>query len=123
MYSKYLVANGDWIELRVRRNSTTYQSTYPVIDTDEKTDNVSGIASLDPNTEEIRDSDTDTASDLESESGKEPEQIKEVVTPKSTGPKTPVRDPTETISSLNETKDDTVVRNKQTQTPKHTQTP
>ena len=123
MYSKYLLANRDWIEFRVRRNSTTYQSTYPVIDTDEKADNVSDITSLDPNAEEIRGSDTDTASDLESESGEEPEQIEEVVTPKSTGPKTPVRDPTEAISSLNETKDDTVVRNKQTQTPKHTQTP
>ena len=46
-----------------------------------------------------------------------------MVTPKSTGPKTPVRDLTDTISSLDETKDDTVVRNKQTQTPKRIQTP
>ena len=116
MSSKYILANRDWIEFRVRRNSKTSQSTYPVIDTDEKADNVSDITSLDPNAEEIKGSDTDTASDPESESGEEPEQIEEVVIPKSTGPKTPVRDPTETISSLDETKDDTVVRNKQTQT-------
>ena len=114
MSSKYLLANKDWIEFRVRRNSTTSQSTYPVVDTDEKADNVSDITSLDPNAEEVKDFDTDTASNPESESEEEPEPIEEVVTPKSTGPKTPVRDPTETISSLDETKDDTVVRNKQT---------
>ena len=33
---KYLLANRDWIEFRVRRNSTTSQSTYPVVDTDER---------------------------------------------------------------------------------------
>ena len=36
MSNKYLLANRDWIEFRVRRNSTTSQSTYPVVDTDEK---------------------------------------------------------------------------------------
>ena len=123
MYSKYLLANRDWIEFRVRRNSTTSQSTYPVIDTDEKADNVSDFTSLDPNAEQIKGSDTDTASDPRSEPAEEPEQTEEVVTPKSTGPKTPVRDPTETISSLDETKDDTVVRNKETHTPQHAQTP
>ena len=123
MYNKYLLANRDWIEFRVRRNSATSQSTYPVIDTDEKADNVSDITSLDPYAAEVKGSDTDTASDPESEPGEEPEQIEEVVTPKSTGPKTPVRDPTETISSIDETRDDSVVKNKQTQTPKLTQTP
>ena len=117
MTSKYLRANRDWIEFRVRRNSQTTQSTYPLMDLDEKADNVSDIASLDPNAE-VKDSDTDSASNPESEPGEEPEQVEEVITPKSTGPKTPVRDSTETISSLEETKDDTVVRNKQTQTPK-----
>ena len=34
MSNKYLLANLDWIEFRVRRNSTTSQSTYPVTDTD-----------------------------------------------------------------------------------------
>ena len=123
MSSKYLLANRDWIEFRVRRNSTTSQSTYPVVDTDEKAENASDITSLDPNAEEVKGSDTDPASNPESESGEEPEQTEEVVTPKPTGPKTPVREPTDTISSLDETKDDTVVRNKQTQTPKHMQTP
>ena len=118
MTSKYLIANRDWIKFRVRRNSQTSQSTYPLMDFDEKAENVSDITSLDPNAEEVKDSDTDTASNPESEPGEEPEQTEEVVTPKSTGPKTPVRDPTETISSLEETKDDTVVRNKQIQTPK-----
>ena len=118
MTRKYLIANRDWIEFRVRRNSQTSQSTYPVVDSDEKAENVSDITSLDPNAEEDKGSHTDTASNPETESGEEPEQIEEVVTPKSTGPKTPVRDPTETISSLEETKDDTVVRNKETQTPK-----
>ena len=112
MSNKYLLANRDWIEFRVRRNSTTSQSTYPVVDTDEKAENASDITSLDLNAEEVKDSDTDTASNPESESGEEPEQVEEVVTPKSTGPKTPVREPTDTISSLDETKDDTVVRNK-----------
>ena len=123
MYSKYLLANRDWIEFRVRRNSTTSQSTYPVIDADEKADNVSDITSLDPYAEEVKGSDIDIASDPGSEQAEEPEQTEEVVTPKSTGPKTPVRDPIETISSIDETKDDTVVRNKQTQTPILTQTP
>ena len=72
---------------------------------------------------EVKGSDTDTASNPESESEEEPEQVEEVVTPKPTGPKTQVREPTNTISSLDETKDDTVVRNKQTQTPKQIQTP
>ena len=94
-----------------------------MIDTDEKADNASDITSLDLFAEEAKDSDTDTASDPESDPGEQPEQIEEVVTPKSTGPKTPVRDPTETISSIDETKDDTVVRNKQTQSPKLTHTP
>ena len=67
----------------------------------------------------MKDSDTDTVSNPESESGEGPEQVEELVTPKSTGPKTPVREPTDTVSSLDETKDDTVVRSKQTQTPKH----
>ena len=116
--SKYLLANRDWIEFRVRRNSQTSQSTYPLLDFDEKAENVSDITSLDPNAEEDKGSDTDTASNPGSEPGEEPDQVEEVVTPKSTGPKTPVRDPTETISSLEETKDDTVIRNKQTQTPK-----
>ena len=93
------------------------------MDTDEKAENASDITSLDPNAEEIKDSNTDTASSSETESGEEPEQPEEVITPKSTGPKTPVRDPTNTISSLEETKDDTVVRNKKTQTPKQIQTP
>ena len=123
MYSKYLLINRDWMEFRVRRNSTTSQSTYPVIDTDEKADNVSDISSLDPYAEEVKGSETDTASECESEPGEEPEQIEEVVTPKSTGPKIPVRDPTETIFNIDETKDDTVVRNKEIQTPKLTQTP
>ena len=118
MTNKYLIANRDWIEFRVRRNSQTSQSTYPLIDFDEKAENVSDITSLDPNAEEVKGSDTDTASNPESEPGEEPEQVEEVVTPRSTGPKTPARDPTETISSLEETKDDTVVRTKQTQTPK-----
>ena len=118
MTRKYLIANRDWIEFRVRRNSQTSQSTYPLIDFDEKAENVSDITSLDPNAEEDKGSDTDTASNPGSEPGEEPEEVEEVVTPKSTGPKTPVRDPTETISSLEETKDDTVVRNKQTRTPK-----
>ena len=117
------LANRDWIEFRVRRNSTTSQSTYPVVDTDEKAENASDITSLDPNAEEVKDSDTDTTSNPESESGEEPEHIEEVVTPESTGSKSPVREPTDTVSSLDETKDDTVVRNKQTQTPKHIQTP
>ena len=72
---------------------------------------------------EVKGSDTDTASNPESESEEEIEQVEEVVTPKPTGPKTQVREPTNTISSLDETKDDTVVRNKQTQTPKQIQTP
>ena len=117
MSNKYLLANRDWIEFRVRRNSTTSQSTYPVVDTDEKAEDASEITSLDPNAEEVKGSDTDTASNPESESEEDPEQVEEVVTPKPTGPKTPVREPTDTISSLDETKDDTVVRNKQTQTP------
>ena len=120
MYSKYLLANRDWIELRVRSNSTTSQSTYLVVDTDEKAENASDITSLDPNAE-VKGSDTNTASNPESESGEEPEQVEKVVTPQPTGPKTPVREPTDTISSLEETKDDTVVRNKQTQTPKQIQ--
>ena len=92
MYSKYLLANRDWIEFRVRRNSTS-QSTYPVFDTDEKADNDSDITSLDPYAEEVMSSDTDTASEPQSDPGKEPEQTEGVVTPKSTGPKTPARDP------------------------------
>ena len=70
----------------------------------------------------MKDSDTDTASNPEFESGEGPEQVEELVTPKSTGPKTPVRDPTDTVSSIDETKDDTVVRSKQTQTPTHIKT-
>ena len=123
MSSKYLLANRDWIEFRVRRNSTTSQSTYPVLDTEEKSENASDITGLDPNAEVDRGSETDSASNPESEPAEEPEQVEEVVTPKPTGPKTPVREPTDTISSLDDTKDDTVVRNKQTQTPKHLQTP
>ena len=123
MYSKYLLANRDWIEFRVRRNSTTSQSTYPVIDTEEKADNASDITSLDPFAEEVKNYDTDTASNPESDPGEPPEQVEEVVTPQSTGPKTTVRDPTETFSSIDETKDDTVVKKKQTQTPKLTHTP
>ena len=122
MYSKYLLANRDWIEFRVRRNSTTSQSTYPAIDTYEKADSASDITGLDPFAEEIKGTDIDTASDPESEPEEQPEQV-EVVTPQSTGPKTPVRDMTETISSVDETKDDTVVRNKQTQTSKLAHTP
>ena len=75
MSSKYLLANRDWIEFRVRGNSTTSQSTYAIVDTDEKADNVSDITSLDPNAEEVKGSDTDTASNPESESEEEPEQI------------------------------------------------
>ena len=123
MSNKYLLANRDWIEFRVRRNSTTSQSTYPVVDTDEKAEDASDITSFDPNAEEVKGSDTDTASNPESKSEEDPEQVEEVVTPKSTSPKTPVREPTDTISSLDETKDDTIVRNKQTQTPKQIQTP
>ena len=59
MSNKYLLANRDWIEFRVRRNSTTSQSTYPVVDTDEKAENASDITSLDPNAEEVKGSDTD----------------------------------------------------------------
>ena len=123
MSSKYLLANRDWIEFRVRRNSTTSQSTYPVLDTEEKSENASGITGLDPNTEVDRGSETDSASNPESEPEEEPEPVEEVITPKPTDPKTPVREPTDTISSLDGTKDDTVVKNKQTQTPKHMQTP
>ena len=123
MSSKYLLANRDWIEFRVRRNSTTSQSTYPVLDTEEKSENASDITGLDSNAEVDRGSETDSASNPESEPAEELEQAEEVVTPKLTGPKTPVREPTDTISSLDDTKDDTVVRNKQTQTPKHMQTP
>ena len=123
IYSKYLLANRDWIEFRVGRNSTTSQSTYPVIDTEEKADNASDITSLDPFAEEVKDSDNDTASNPESDPGEPPEQVEEVVTPQSTGPKTLVRDPTETISSIDETKDDTVVKKKQTQTPQLIHTP
>ena len=123
MSSKYLLANRDWIEFRVRRNSTTSQSTYPMIDTEEKVDNASDITSLDPYAEEVKDSDIDTASNPESDPGNPPAEVEEVVTPQSTGPKTPGRDPTETICSINETKDDTVVKKKQTQTPTLTHTP
>ena len=123
MSSKYLLANRDWIEFRVRRNSTTSQSTYPVLDTEEKSENASDITGLDPNAEVDRGSETDSTSNPESEPPEEPEQTEEVVTPKPTGPKTPVREPTDTISSLDDTKDDSVVRNKQTQTPKYIQTP
>ena len=117
MSSKYLLANRDWIEFRIRRNSTTPQSTYPVLDTEEKSENASDITGLDPNAEEDRGSETDSASNPESEPEEEPEPVEEVITPKPTDPKTPVREPTDTISSLDETKDDTVVKNKQTQTP------
>ena len=123
MFSKYLLANRDWIEFRVRRNSTTYQSTYPVLDTEEKSENASDITGLDPNAEVDRGSETDSASNPESEPGEEPEPVEEVITPKPTDLKSPVREPTDTISSLDETMDDTVVKNKQTQTPKHMQTP
>ena len=123
MSSKFLLANRDWIEFRVRRNSTTSQSTYPVLDTEEKSENASDITGLDPNAEVDRGSETDSASNPESEPEEEPEPVEEVITPKPTDPKTPVREPTDTISSLDETKDDTVVKNKQTQTPKHMQTP
>ena len=54
MFNKYLLANRDWIEFRVRRNSTTSQSTYPVVDTDEKAEDASDITSLDPNAEEVK---------------------------------------------------------------------
>ena len=123
MSSKYLLVNRDWIEFRVRRNSTTSQSTYPVLDTEEKSENASDITGLDPNAEVDRGSETDSASNPESEPEEEPEPVEEVITPKPTDPKTLVREPTDTISSLDETKDDTVVKNKQTQTPKHMQTP
>ena len=123
MSSKYLLANRDWIEFRVRRNSTTSQSTYPVLDTEEKSENASDITGLDPNAEVDRGSETDSVSNPESEPEEEPEPVEEVITPKPTDPKTPVREPTDTISSLDETKDDTVVKNKQTQIPKHMQTP
>ena len=123
MFSKYLLANRDWIEFRVRRNSTTSQSTYPVVDTEKRSEDASDITGLDPNAEEVKGSEPDTASNPESEPEEEPEPVEEVITPKSTDPKTPVREPTDTISSLDETKDDTVVKNKQTQTPKHMQTP
>ena len=123
MSSKDLLANRDWIEFRVRRNSTTSQSTYPVLDTEEKSKNTSDITGLDPNTEVDRGSETDSASNPESEPEEEPEPVEEVITPKPTDPKTPVREPTDTISSLDETKDDTVFKKKQTQTPKHMQTP
>ena len=127
MSSKYLLANRDWIEFRVRRNSTTSQSTYPTIDVDEKADNVSDITSLDPDAEVLQGLDVETPSESDGgeppEQGEESEQIEEVVTPKSTDLKTPVRDQTETISSIDETKDDTVVKKKQTQTPKLTLTP
>ena len=123
MSSKYLLANRDWIEFRVRRNSTTSQSTYPVLDTEEKSENASDITGFDPNAEVDQGSETDSASNPESEPEEEPEPVEEVITPKPTDPKTPVREPTDTISSLDETKDDTVVKNKQTQTPKHMQTP
>ena len=90
-------------------------------------DNVSDITSLDPDAEVLQGLDDDTPSESDGgeppEQGEEPEQIEEVVTPKSTGPKTPVRDPTETISSLDETKDDIVVKKKQIQNPKLTLTP
>ena len=116
MSNKYFLANREWVEFRVRRNNTTSQSTYSVVDTDEKADNVFDITSLDPNAEVAENSDIDTASESESESesesGEDPEPTEKVVTPKSTGPKTPVGDPTETISSIEETRDDTVVRNK-----------
>ena len=58
-----------------RRNSPTSQSTYPVVDTDEKAENISDITSLDPNAEEVKDSDTDSASNPESESEEEPEHL------------------------------------------------
>ena len=118
MSSKYLLANRDWIEFRVRRNSTTSQSTYPVLDTEEKSEHPSDITGLDPNAEVDRGSETDSASNPESEPEEEPEPVEEVITPRPTDPKTPVREPTDTISSLDETKDDTEVKNKQTQTPK-----
>ena len=76
MSSKYLLANRDWIEFRVRRNSTTSQSTYPVVDTDEKVENASDITSLNPNAEEVKGSDTDSASNPELESREEIEQVK-----------------------------------------------
>ena len=123
MSSKYLLANRDWIEFRVRRNSTTSQSTYPVLDTEEKSENASDITGLHPNAEVDQGSETDSVSNPESEPEEEPEPVEEVITPKPTDPKTPVREPTDTISSLDETKDDTVVKNKQTQTPQHMQTP
>ena len=93
------------------------------MDTEEKSENASDITGLDLNAEVDRGSETDSTSNPESEPPEEPEQVEEVVTPKPTCPKTPVREPTDTISSLDDTKDDTVVRNKQTQTPMHIQTP
>ena len=93
------------------------------MDTEEKSENASDITGLDPNAEVDQGSETDSASNPESEPEEEPEPVEEVITPKPTDPKTPVREPTDTISSLDETKDDTVVKNKQTQTPKHMQTP
>ena len=123
MSSKYLLANRDWIEFRVRRNSTTSQSTYPALDTEEKSENASDITGLDPNAEVDRGSGTDSASNPESDPEEGPEPVEEVTTPQPTDIKTPVRETTDTISSLDETKDDTVVKNKQTQTPKHMQTP
>ena len=59
--SKNLLANRDWIEFRVRRNSTTSQSTYPVLDTEKKSENASDITGLDPNAEVDRGSETDSA--------------------------------------------------------------
>ena len=93
------------------------------MDTEEKSENASDITGLDPNAEVDRGSGTDSASNPESEPEEEPEPVEEVTTPKPTDLKTPVREPTDTISSMDETKDDTVVKNKQTQTPKHMQTP
>ena len=86
MSSKYLLANRDWIKFRVRRNSTTSQSTYPVLDTEEKSENASDITGLDPNAEVDRGSETDSASNPESEPEEEPEPVEEVITPKPTDP-------------------------------------
>ena len=76
MSSKYLLANRDWIEFRVRRNSTTSQSTYPVLDTEEKSENASDITGLDPNAEVDQGSETDSASNPESEPEEGQNQLK-----------------------------------------------
>ena len=54
MFSKYLLANRDWIEFRVLRNSTTSQSTYPVVDIEERSEDASDMTGLDPNEKKLK---------------------------------------------------------------------